>query len=889
MQKVKESLVPIFQYIWTHIFMISPLFVMALFLFLTKTHDLYPYGEQSMAWADVQQQVIPLLNTFKDILSGQTSLVYTFNHAGGMTFFGVFFFFLASPFTFLVAFIDKSDMMSFINILIMLKMMVAGATLGFYLHKKYPNLHPFISVAFSLLYAFSAYNLMYYQNVIWIDCMALFPLLFLSIEHLFEKDNILPYLVMMTLAMVINYYIGMIEVIFILMFVSLWLYYRKKEEDIKKKAWHFFLASGIAALLTMVVLFPSLLQYLSSARSSSLIESIENSWFFASYETTVPLLLGLVFLFPFMRGSKLSPLRKVKMISLILLCIPLLVDPINKVWHFGSYQAFPSRFFFINLFLVLDLTAETLSEEIEEDIHAKHGLSLVLTFGLIILLFRFEQKYVADKLGDLDQYASTLWGNLTSFEALLRYYIVVLIIALIIYFLYKTKLLHKNGLAIAIFSFSVIEAMFAFNIYVAPASRSSYAYEQYYQLENVIEDDSFYRVKTTQKMQHVNDLGAMGYANLGHYTSLTNEKFMFTMKKLGYSSYWMEIGAYGGTTFTDALMANKYTIYSGQNPSAAYQVAGYHIMENPVFPLGIVTHTNLAHHKELEEDTRVHMQETLYQALIDDMATLHTTYDYTSLNGVVDLSTDSRYKYTVSTSGSIFYNIDILGKQSLYFECFDAYSNRLKEPINQSMRIYVDGRLMFNGLYPEQLNNGTVSLGTYEDETVSVRLDLVKSIEAKSFSLFSINETKLLTDISTISHADMVMDNGQFSGTYEASDDSQYLFLPFAYSDGIKATINRKSVDVIQVFSGFSAIKLLEGTNEIRVFFTVPGFVIGVSLSLLGASLLGLYLYLKYRKRVISKSTIHTLSYYTILFVGGALFTIIYIVSIFINVFGQLT
>lgn len=888
MRKSMLLILKIWHYITQHIFILAPLLVMGLFLFYASLHNLYPFGEFSLAWADVQQQVIPLLNTFKDILSGEQALVYNFHQAGGMSFFGVFFFFLASPFTFLVAFVAKSDMMLFINVLVMLKLMAASASVGFYFFKKYPKLNPLISLSLSVLYAFSAYNLMYYQNIIWLDCMTLFPLLFLSIDSLFDKDKVLPYLVMITFTMIVNYYIGMIEVIFILMFVALLLYLRKREIGIQKKAWHFVLASGIGALLTMAVLFPSLLQYLASARSNSFIESIEKSWFFASYETTIPLFLGLIVLTPFLFSHQKTPLRKAKMIALIFLMIPLLIDPINKVWHFGSYQAFPSRFFFINLFLVIDLASESLNAEVDEGTKAQHIFSLIFISIIFVFLYQFEKQYVAEKIQDLDQYATSLWGNRTSLEALLRYYMVILVALLLIYSLYRIKLVTRKGLSLAIFGFSIIEAMFAFNIYVGPAARSVDSYTWYYQLQDIIQDDSFYRVKTSRKIQHVNDLGAMGYANLGHYTSLTSENYLYTMKKLGYSSYWMEVGAYGGTTFTDAILRNKYTIYPGVSAGAAYQTPGYYVLENEVFPFGLVTSNDLSIHRELSDRERVQMQENIHQALFAPTTELHTVYPYSSLNQVSDFSDETTYRYEVGSSGSINYTVNIVGEQTLYFECFDDYSNKLVEPINQSMRIYLNGRLAFNGLYPEQLNNGTISLGTFTDETVNVRLDLIKSVQAKSFSVFSVDETLLQNEINNAEYAELSMTKNRIEGTYENEEEAAYLFLPFAYTSGIKATVNHKRAEVIPVFSGFTAVKLMEGSNQFQIRFTQPGLWIGVSLSLLGAALLGLYIYLKNSKKIASKPTIHSLSYDAIILVGSSLFAVIYIASIFINVFGQL-
>ena len=58
----------------------------------------------------------------------------------------------------------------------------------------------------------------------------------------------------------------------------------------------------------------------------------------------------------------------------------------------------------------------------------------------------------------------------------------------------------------------------------------------------------------------MNTLGGIGYNALGHYTSLTDSDYMSAIKKMGYTSYWMEVGNSGGSVLTDALLSVKYSI-----------------------------------------------------------------------------------------------------------------------------------------------------------------------------------------------------------------------------------------------------------------------------------------------------------------------------------------
>ena len=45
----------------------------------------------------------------------------------------------------------------------------------------------------------------------------------------------------------------------------------------------------------------------------------------------------------------------------VLLMIPVFIDPINKMWHTGSYQAFPVRYGYMTVFIGLILFASIFS------------------------------------------------------------------------------------------------------------------------------------------------------------------------------------------------------------------------------------------------------------------------------------------------------------------------------------------------------------------------------------------------------------------------------------------------------------------------------------------------------------------------------------------------
>ena len=52
------------------VFLLLPLITCLIYLLILKANSLYPFGDKSIAWCDMNQQVIPLLNCFKDVLEG---------------------------------------------------------------------------------------------------------------------------------------------------------------------------------------------------------------------------------------------------------------------------------------------------------------------------------------------------------------------------------------------------------------------------------------------------------------------------------------------------------------------------------------------------------------------------------------------------------------------------------------------------------------------------------------------------------------------------------------------------------------------------------------------------------------------------------------------------
>ncbi len=131
---------------------------------------------------------VPLFAELYDRVVEGKSLLYSWESGGGSSFLGNYFNYLSSPFTVLIFLFDKADISFAITALVIVKCMASAVTFTYYL-KVSQKRHSYVSAAFGVFYAFCAYFLAYYWNIMWIDGMILLPLIVLGIEQLVHNGK----------------------------------------------------------------------------------------------------------------------------------------------------------------------------------------------------------------------------------------------------------------------------------------------------------------------------------------------------------------------------------------------------------------------------------------------------------------------------------------------------------------------------------------------------------------------------------------------------------------------------------------------------------------------------------------------------------------------------
>ena len=828
---------------------LPPMLTMLVFWYLFGTCHMYPFGSGSVAWCDMNRQVVPLLMDFQDILHGKDSLWLNMQNAGGMNFWGVFCFFLTSPFSLLAAFVPKEDMLYFANILVILKLTLCSFTAAVYFRRQKKAIGSFVTVPLSLMYAFCGYGMLFYQNIMWLDVMALFPILMIGLEKLTKERKPLIYILSLSAITVMNFYLCYMVAVFILLYLAVFFISEHQVKHRREVCVRFLSGTLISILITAVFWLPSLIQVMSSGRLGSVLENLQESSFLSKYETVLPLLFCSAFLFVILIFRLLSREKKSKqqqkhLILFLLTLIPFLIEPINILWHTGNYMSFPARFGFITVFMGLICCADMLEDTAAFTKTAFSKMQLLLIpviFALIYGYYELSLRLIGENYDTLTKYTATLWGKKESLDGLAKLFVLSMICYGIIWLLYRKRLIMKQIFAIMLIAVCCVESMNSIRIYmISPAVNNPVRTEEYVSLaalHDKIADNSFYRVKTDFKNADYNITGSLGYPSVSHYTSLTNRDFMEMQRRLGYSTVWMKSGSNGGTELTDALYSIRYILSKNKrSDQTVYFNRDYAIRKLPQsLDLGILCDSGLTEFPEIPENfTRAQIQQYLFETVFHSDQKLIREYDYQIRQSAGITKTDEQYH--IRKNARIRYVISVSGKQSLYADCFNGFSNQLSEDFFKSLNIKINDRYI-NEDYPGEDSNGLLKLGEFENQTVRIEMIANRSIDCYSFGVFGLKLDVLSDAIQQTQCVGLQYNGHALTGSFHA-DQSRTCLLTVPYQDGIVVRVNGNTVPVMKVLSDWTAFELTEGDNDIEIYLVPKGFFIALILTVIGVSCL---------------------------------------------------
>ena len=251
-----------------------PVIIMAGCLIMS---GIYPFGDKSILRMDLIHQYAPFLSLFRDKLKNGESLLYSFDIGMGINFLALYVYYLASPLNLILVFVSGKFLIEAITALILIKVGACGLFMGVYL-KKHAEHAVIPVILFSAAYALSGYICAYSWNIMWLDAIAVFPVLLYAMERMLKTGKGGLYTFLLWYCIFTNYYISIMICIFLCIYFIMYniqdlpagdsIFYKRLMVFI----WYSLLAGGLCAIL----LIPEYkaLQYTTSEFGRAIPESL---------------------------------------------------------------------------------------------------------------------------------------------------------------------------------------------------------------------------------------------------------------------------------------------------------------------------------------------------------------------------------------------------------------------------------------------------------------------------------------------------------------------------------------------------------------------------------------------------------------------------------------
>lgn len=818
-------------------YVITSVLVFFCFLLIFINKGIFPFGKNSLIWGDMHDQITAFYYHFYDSFRGNASLLVDFTTGGGVNFLGIMAYYILSPFTFLLLLFPREQLYLAVSIVVALKILVSSLTCLYFIRyyfKKIPNA---ISILLAICYAFSGYSLFMYQITPWMDAMYLFPLVMIGLKKTLDLEKPIWYIVTLTISLICSFYVSIMVIIFIFLASYIYLLMYKEKKERKKAILSLGISTVLSLLMASFIIIPSYMEISVSSRIGFNPNSILNS-------KAGPLTDKLSF---FMFGGcvYLGILLLIKnhkkehkfimwyLATCLIVAIPAIVEPINKIWHFGSYAYFPYRFAFIMMFLLIIGACQgynvSLQEKNKKKEKTNEGLkNIILVVGTIlssIMIIFLTYKYYAVFQNALNKL--TLSINQRTLLLLGINTFVDLACCTAIYHFTSSWKKVRIGCIVTI---TLVHVLCCGFLYLGIDKTQKYLmgqYESSLEIAKSYQEKDYYRVKNLVPYFMMNSGMSMKYHTLDHFTSLTSEKALKSLKKMGYSSMWVKTSSKGGTLFSDALLANKYIVSEEIIESPYYKKVGkyknlylYELKEEPSYGYFINSDTTIFDKKNAFE-----VQNAIYKKITNSKNNLFQTYEDWKTVNIKESKSGNKTIYESDKNLFCYLeqNIKISGNQILYLEILKDIDNNTNQAIYEKFNIYINDELYKEHVLTET-DNGIIELGMFQDEEVNIKVEVLYDVELEVITLGTMDVKQYEDFIKSEKIPTKVEYKRNKIKIQVESDKERLLFLPISYNEGYTGMNNDRKIEVQRVFGNFIGIPIEEGNNSIELKFTPPGF-----------------------------------------------------------------
>ncbi len=800
-----------------------PVFVMII-IFIER--GIFPFGEMSFLRTDLYHQYAPFFQELKDKFSEGGSLLYSWDIGMGSNFAALYAYYLASPLNWLLILCPRAYVIEFITYMIVLKIGASSLTMTYYLcrHNKKTDMG---AVFFGIFYGLSGYMAAYSWNIMWLDCILLFPLIILGLERLVKENKCFFYCITLSLSILSNYYISIMVCLgIVLYFIVQMILTPLYGWEYLKRFGSFCLYSLLAGGLACIVLIPEVYALQMTASSDVNFPKVLESYFsifdmIARHLVDVEVHIGLdhwpniycgvgILLFiPFyVMAKKVSFKEKMCYFMLILFFfLSFSLNLLNFIWHGFHYpNSLPARQSFIYIFLILSMGYSGYRELRERSTKQIIG-SIWIVVGFIL---------IAEKV--IDEETKDLFFNWHVF------YISLIFIAIyggLAYAYRRGKILREALMVITLITL-IAEATINTSVTsVTTVNRTSYVKDDNATrtiLSNIKEDEGsdFYRVeKLNQRTK--NDGAWLGYPSVSTFSSTANANLTDFFKKVGLESSTNSYGYNGNSWFTHMLFGVQYSIASTEQEdhglSSLYQNEEnvYVYKNNYALPLGFMVPSNLNSTWTADSTNPIDNQMSFAQ----NAANVYGLYTYNQqLTATENTSvTATTISYTIERDGYAYAYKTTTGPAKVQVTCGDE--------LNQTF---------------ENLNRGyLMNLGYRQkgDVVTFTNVDDANKDKAMTINVYTLDADQLEAVYNELSSQPMVID--EFDDTHinahVTASENGLLLTTIPYEEGWTVTVDGQEITPEKFSDTFISIPLTAGSHTLEFSYTPAGMQLGILLS----------------------------------------------------------
>ena len=762
-------------------------FTVTLFVALAAAGHVYPFGDSSFLASDLKYQYIDFFAWFRRVLLGEENLRYSFSQGLGMNTWGLYSYYLASPFNLLCVLFPQDKLTLFVFVITALKLGCIHISSAWFLQKRFGLPKP-AAFLLSLSFTFCSWTISNLRNPLWIDCLILLPICAYGCYELIRKQRMTRLVIATALNVMFCWYTAYISILFLCIFVLVEFIDYVTEEGFSWKlmldrALRFAGAIALGLLLSAWTFLPTILAMskggpvltlgplLKTGLRSLIRGFLPCMW--VNNDSTPQFYCGIIMMLLavslLVNRTVSIKTRITTLVVTITLVASSVLSPLEYIWcGMRVPNGFYSRTAFLLSFFALWAAGYALQKLNERPtLRRAHRPAIIMPLLAFTAIELFANAHV-------------MWNQL--------------------YTGYSEE---------------------ANSAYVATATNTITAIQGQ-------DSAPFYRIDRTitrADSAALNEGLALGYNQLSSYSSANNPQAIALLNSLGYSSVGEFSTRYAEPILAvDALLGAKYAIaeHAPVGYTAMPELAGSanSVYKNPfALSLGIAASRDIQN-CTLDGENPFEKQNDLYGKILGRKIELYTKIEATQ---TLDSQNLRQWNVTVPSGslGHLYINKDAIAGS--YWPVALTIDQRTIE--NEAWRF--DNNIRQIADASDAPSQHTVSIGVAEGYT-----DMPQDNEPVFYALNLDVFKQIINELKTSEFIPTVFEDGRIEGEYTAKDDGN-LLLSVPYDEGWNVTVNGTAAELTPAADkGLSSLSIQKGANRIVMTYKTPGALAGLAVSL---------------------------------------------------------